>query len=81
MQYNQEELKKKIDAINTKMNLPAKKEEVETLEKQTYELTFWHDQKKATEVMKKITALKHEIDEVEMMQLYFEDQDFKEAGT
>jgi len=38
-----EELKKKLDSIVTKANLPAKKEELSLLEKKTYEPTFWQD--------------------------------------
>lgn len=49
------------------------------MEKQTYESSFWQDSKKATEVMKKIAELKKEVEEIEMMQLLFEEKDFKEA--
>ena len=70
-----EELKKKLDSIVTKANLPAKKAELAALEKQTYEGSFWQDNKKAGEVMKKINDLKKEIEDVEMMQLLFEEND------
>ncbi|MDO8610274.1 MAG: peptide chain release factor 2, partial [bacterium] len=49
------------------------------LEKQTYEPTFWQDSQKASETMKKITALKKEVDDIEMMQLMFESDELKEA--
>src|SRR3989338_4494147 len=74
-----EELKKKLDSIVSKANLPAKKEELSLLEKNTYESTFWQDNKKASEVMKKINELKKEIEDVEMMQFTFEEGDLKEA--
>lgn len=79
MEENKGELKKKLDNIVVKANLSSKKEELTLLEKQTYESTFWQDSKKATEVMKKIKDLKKEIDDVEMMQLLFEENNLKEA--
>ena len=75
-----EELRKKLDSIITKANLPAKKEELSLLEKKTYEPTFWQDSQKAAEVMKKINDLKKEIEDLEMMQLLLEEGELKEAG-
>ncbi|MBI4226589.1 peptide chain release factor 2 [Candidatus Roizmanbacteria bacterium] len=74
-----EELKKKLDNIIAKANLPSKKEDVSLLEKKTYDANFWQDSKKATEVMKKINDLKREIEDIEIMQLMFEEGELKEA--
>ncbi len=74
-----EELKKKMESIVQKANLPAKKTEVIDLEKQTLESSFWADNKKAAGILKTITQLKIEIDEIEMMQLLFDEGDLKEA--
>ena len=79
MEPTYEELKAKLESIVKKANLPSKKEELSSLEKQTYDSTFWQDNVKATTVMKKITALKKEIDDIEMMILLFEDGDLAEA--
>ncbi len=79
MDDKKNELKKKLDSILTRANLPAKKEEVAALEKQTYDSAFWQDNKKATEVMKKITEMKKEIDDLEMMQLLLEEGSINEA--
>ena len=79
MDDKKNELKKKLDSILARVNLPAKKEEVTALEKQTYDSAFWQDNKKATEVMKKITEMKKEIDDLEMMQLLLEDNSLDEA--
>lgn len=79
MESVQEDLKNKLDSILKKADLVSKKKEVVTLEKQTYEPTFWQEQKKAAGVMKRIDELKKQIDEIEMMQLYFEGGDLKEA--
>src|SRR3989344_3203802 len=77
---DKEELRKKLDSIFTKADLPAKKEELSLLEKKTYEPTFWQDSKKAAEIMKKINDLKKEIEDLEMMQLLLEEGELKEAG-
>src|SRR3989344_1655640 len=74
-----EELKNQLESIVAKTNLPAIKEELTSLEKNTYETTFWQDSKKAAEIMKKINDLKKEIEDIEMMQLLFQEGELKEA--
>lgn len=78
MENKKQELKQKLEKILLKTNIESKKNELQLLEKQTYDPTFWQDAKKATGVMKKITNLKKEIEDVEMMQLLLE-EDIKEA--
>jgi peptide chain release factor 2 len=76
-----EELKKKLDSILKKANLPKKKQEVSDLEKQSLASDFWSDTKKASEIMRTITSLKQEIEDIEMMQLLFEENQLDEAKT
>ncbi|MBI4009228.1 peptide chain release factor 2 [Candidatus Roizmanbacteria bacterium] len=73
------ELKKKLESIIAKANIPLKKKKLGILEKQTYDPIFWQDSRKAADVMKKINDLKREIEDVEMMQLLFEENLLKEA--
>jgi peptide chain release factor 2 len=77
---NEEELQRKLDNVLAKMQLPAKKDEVTSLEKLTYDADFWGDPKKAAETLKHISALKKEIEDLEMMQLLMEDGDLKNAS-
>jgi len=79
MDEQKKELKKKLDNILVKANLVEKKQAVSDLEKQTYDSSFWQDSQKASEIMKKINDLKKEIDEIEMMQLLFEENSLNEA--
>jgi len=79
MEDKKEELKKKLLNILPKANLPAKREEITGLEKLTYDSAFWQDSQQASNVMKKIAELKKEVEEIEMMQLYFEENDLDEA--
>jgi peptide chain release factor 2 len=76
---NHDELKEKLASIVIKMDIPAKKEELSSLEKKTFEGDFWSDPQAASEVMKTIADLKKEIDDVEMMQLLVEEEEWGDA--
>jgi len=80
MDNEKEDLQRKLDNILAKMQLPEKKDEVTSLEKLTYDANFWGEQKKASETLKRISVLKKEIDDLEMMQLLMEDNDFANAA-
>ena len=76
---NKEELGRKLASIVEKANLPAKKIEIVDLEKQSLAPDFWSDSQNASKIMKKINDLKREIEDVEMMQLLFEENQLDEA--
>lgn len=79
METNKEQLKTKYQSILNKANLPDKKDELKTLESQSYEPAFWREPKKAGETMKKITDLKKEVDDLEMIELLLEDNQLTDA--
>lgn len=79
METNKEQLKTKYQSILNKANLPDKKDELKTLESQSYEPAFWQEPKKAGETMKKITDLKKEVDDLEMIELLLEDNQLTDA--
>ncbi len=79
MENNIEQLKNKYQSILSKADLNSKKSELKTLEEQSYEASFWTDPKKAGEIMKKITDLKKEIEDLEMMELLLEENQIEEA--
>ncbi len=74
----EEELERRLKNILEKTEVPKKKEELASLEQQTYDASFWQDRKKSSEVMKKINDLKKEIDDIEMMQLLDEEKSYDE---
>jgi len=74
-----EELKKKIDSILAKADLKIKKQEIADLEKQSLAPDFWSDSQNASKIMKKINDLKKEIEDIEMMQILFEENSLNEA--
>ena len=79
MEPDIDQLKSQFEKISQKANLLSLKEEVATLEKQTYDSSFWQDSQNAAEIMKKITSLKNQIDEIELIPLLLETGDIKEA--
>jgi peptide chain release factor 2 len=80
MDTDKEELQRKLDNILTRANVPEKKSELSTLEKETYDAQFWSEPKKASEILKRISVLKKEIDDLEMMQLLLAENDLKSAS-
>ncbi len=74
------ELKKKLDSILQKADIGSKKKETVELEKKSLAPDFWSDPKSAASTMKTITELKREVEDLEMMQILFEEGDFKEAA-
>lgn len=80
MDNEKEDLQRKLDNILVKANLPSKKQEVADLEKLTYDGNFWGNPKTAADTLKRISVLKKEIDDIEMMQLLLEEGDLKEAA-
>ena len=72
-------LKTKYQSILNKANLPGKKAELKTSETQSYEASFWEDPKKAGEIMKRITDLKKEIEDLEIIELLLEENQLKDA--
>ncbi len=79
MEIDAEQLKSKYQSILSKADLEGKKAELKTLEEQSYEASFWSDPKIAGETMKKITELKKEIDDLEMMEFLLAENQLEEA--
>ena len=79
METTIEQLKTKYQSILSKADLNNKKKELKTLEEQSYETSFWTDSKKAGEIMKKITDLKKEIEDLEMIELLLKEGQLEDA--
>ncbi len=80
MDNEKEELQRKLDNILAKAQLPVKKQEVADLEKLTYDGNFWGNPKTAADTLKRISILKKEIDDIEMMQILIEETDLRDAA-
>ena len=79
MEIDKEQLKIKLDSILKRADLTKKTNEIAELEKLTFDPTFWSDSQNASKIMKKITALKKEKEDIEMMELLLEDNQLAEA--
>lgn len=75
----EEKIRERYQRLLEKINLQKQKQEIEELEKQTYESSFWQDHERATQITKKIAQLKKEVDDLEMIGLLLEEKSFKEA--
>ncbi len=79
MEEHEKELERRLRNILEKTNVGSKQQELTELEKQTYDQEFWKDSAKAAEVSKRIDFLKKEIEDLEMLRLYFEEKAFGDA--
>lgn len=75
----EEELRRRLENILQKTNLQAKKEKLSQLEQKTYDPEFWKNLEESTSVSQRINALKKEIEDIEMMQLLYEEKEFAQA--
>jgi len=75
----EEDLKRRIQNVLEKAEIAQKKQEVAELEKQTYDAEFWKDNVRAARVSKRISNLKGEAEDLELLQLYFEENALREA--
>jgi peptide chain release factor 2 len=75
----QEEIKRRIENILEKANTASKKNEAAELEKLTYDADFWKDNQKAAKISKQITDLKKEVEDLEMLDLLYQEEAFDDA--
>lgn len=71
-----EDLQKRMESILTAIKPEEKKEMLKKLEAKTYDQAFWSDHQKSSEVLKEISDIKKQIDDIEMMELLREEEDY-----
>ena len=79
MEELKDELTRKLANILEKADLANKRILLSDLEKKTYDASFWQDAKAAGDTLKKITLLKKEVEDLEMMPFFMEEEEYKEA--
>lgn len=72
-----DELKKRLEELKAKIRIEEKKEEIIHLEQESGQAEFWQDHQTASVKMQKLSALKKEVEEIEMLELYWEEGDQK----
>src|SRR3989344_451937 len=68
-----EELEKRFNNLYQKIDPQGKKGKLDELEQKTSEPNFWQDAQKAGSIMKEISDLKNQIDQIEFLQLHKEE--------
>ena len=74
-----EEIKRRIENVLEQSHVTEKKAELDQLEKLTYDADFWKNTEKAGHVSKRISNLKGEVDDLEMLELLYEEGEYAEA--
>lgn len=78
MDERTEILKQRLETLLSQVNIDAMKEHSGRLEAQTYQKDFWQDHDHAREVSQEISQIKKDVDDVEMLQLLFESEEYDE---
>ncbi len=73
-----EKLQERLTALINKVDLPTKKSRLAELEKKTYDASFWANPEDSGQVMKEITALKKQVDDIELMEMMLDEEDTTE---
>lgn len=76
---SKEKLLEKFGQIHERLNPENLKAELGSLEARTYEGTFWEDHETAAEVMRRITGIKTELEDLDMMELLLAENELAEA--
>lgn len=72
-----ENLKNKLNELINKFHLEEKKKEIRNIEVESSKPEFWKDPAQASLKMKKLVSLQKEIEEIEILTLYFEEGDLE----
>ena len=70
-----EELKKRFEDLKKKLNLDSTRIRIREIEALTMKSDFWADHQSASKKMQELSALQKEVEEVEMLELYWEEGD------
>jgi peptide chain release factor 2 len=74
-----EDIKERVAKLVEKIDPDEKRKMIRDLEVQSLKPDFWQDHQKAASVMKELSDLQKELEEVEMLQMYIEAGELEEA--
>ncbi len=74
-----EDVKERVRKLVEKVDADSKRKKIRELEVQSLKSDFWQDHQKAAQVMKDLSDLQKEIEELELLQMYIEAGEEKEA--
>lgn len=74
-----EELKKRVEKLVEKVDLDSQRKKIRELEAESLQADFWNDHQNAAAKMKEMSDLQKEVEEIELLQLWVEEGEMKEA--
>src|SRR6266568_5441294 len=74
-----EELKGRIERLFVKVDVDAKRKRIRELEAESTHTAFWQDHQTAAKKMKELSTLQKEVEEMELLQLWLDEGEYKEA--
>lgn len=74
-----DDIKQRAEKLIAKVNLDEKKRQIEALQLEGSSEGFWQDHQAAAEKMKEMSQLQKEVEEYELLQLWVDEGEFKEA--
>ena len=81
MERTMDDLQIRVNKVLEKVNVEGKRKLIREIEAESTKTDFWLDHQKAAEKMKELSQLQKEIEEVELLQLWIDDGEVKEAET
>jgi len=74
-----EELKIRVQKLVDKVNADEKKKRIRELEAESMKAGFWNDHQTAAKKMKEMSTLQKDVEEIELLQLWISEGEYKEA--
>lgn len=74
-----EDLKQRVNKLLEKVQIDEKRKSVRAIEAESSQPDFWQDHQTASQKMKALSDLQKEIEELELLQMYLEEGEEKEA--
>jgi peptide chain release factor 2 len=74
-----ENIKERAEKIMQKVNILEKKKQVEILESESMAPDFWQDHQSAAKKMKELSTIQKEIEELELLRMFIDEGEEKEA--
>ncbi len=76
-----QDLKQRAAKLFEKIQVDEKKKQIRQLEAESTKTEFWQDHQTAAAKMKELSALQKEVEELELLQLWLEEGEYKETET
>lgn len=73
------EIKDRVTKLVAKIDVESKRKKIRELEAESTKADFWQDHQSAGKKMKEMSTLQKEVEEIELLQMWIEEGEYKEA--